>query len=77
MDTTIRNLDEDAYRALKSWAALRGVTVGQAMSEIIHERLGRPDTWPKRGSLRDLPMFKGRKGDETLSQDVDRIVYGL
>ncbi len=35
MDTTIRNLDEEAYRRIKSRAALEGRTLGEAVSEAI------------------------------------------
>ena len=35
MDTTIRNLDEEAYRQIKSRAALEGRTLGEAVSEAI------------------------------------------
>jgi predicted nucleic acid-binding protein len=35
MNTTIRNLDERAYRALKARAVLEGKTMGQAVNEAI------------------------------------------
>jgi plasmid stability protein len=35
MDTTIRNLDDEAYRRIKSRAALEGRTLGEAVSEAI------------------------------------------
>jgi plasmid stability protein len=54
MDTTIRNLDPKAYRALKARAAMTGKTVGQAVNEAIRAYLARPDTGIRDGSLRDL-----------------------
>ena len=35
MDTTVRNLDPDAYRRIKARAALDGKTVGEAVSEAM------------------------------------------
>ena len=36
MDTTIRNLDPRAYRALKAQASFEGRTIGDAVNEAIH-----------------------------------------
>ena len=43
MDTTIRNLDEAAYRELKARAALEGKTIGEAVNEAIRAYLAHPD----------------------------------
>ncbi len=76
MDTTIRNLDDDAYRRLKARAALTGKTVGQTVNEAIRAYLARP--WPEegRGSLADWRPVAFDEGDERLSEEIDRIVYG-
>jgi plasmid stability protein len=42
MDTTVRNLDEHAYRALRARAVLEGRTVGDLISEAMREYLKRP-----------------------------------
>lgn len=76
MDTTIRNLDETAYRALKARAALAGKTIGQVVNEAIRLYLARPDSLPKRGSLDDLRPEVYPDGNERLSEEVDAIVYG-
>jgi plasmid stability protein len=76
MDTTIRNLDQGAYRSLKARAALAGKTVGEMVNEAIRAYLARPDLEPKQGSLRDLTPEEYPKGNERLSEDIDRIVYG-
>ena len=76
MDTTIRNLDEEAYRALKARAALNGKTIGEVLNEAIRSYLGRPGAFPKRGSLRALAPERYPKGNERLSEDIDSIVYG-
>jgi plasmid stability protein len=76
MDTTIRNLDESAYRELKARAALSGKTIGELVTEAIRGYLARPTALTKRGSLRDLTPEAYPKGNERLSEQVDAIVYG-
>jgi plasmid stability protein len=76
MDTTIRNLDPKAYRALKARAVLLGKNVGDAVNEAIRAWLARPESQPKRGSLRDLRPVALPKGSERLSEEIDDIVYG-
>jgi plasmid stability protein len=77
MDTTIRNLDEAAYRALKARAALAGKTIGEMVNEAIRSYLARPDLLPKRGSLRDITPESYPEGNERLSEEIDVIVYGV
>jgi plasmid stability protein len=76
MDTTIRNLDEEAYRALKARAALSGKTIGEVLNEAIRGYLCRPGASPKRGTLRTLAPERYPKGNECLSEEIDAIVYG-
>jgi plasmid stability protein len=76
MDTTIRNLDEDAYRALKARAALAGATVGEMMSEAIRVYVARFQTLPQTRSLRDLVPEDYPEGNERLSEEIDRVGYG-
>ena len=40
MDTTIRNLSEDAYRRLKARAALEGRPIGVVLSELVDAASG-------------------------------------
>jgi hypothetical protein len=77
MDTTIRNLDGKAYRALKARAALAGVTVGEMMSEAIRAYVTRADALPKTRSLRDLVPEDYPEGNEQLSEQIDRVTYGI
>ena len=42
MDTTIRNLDDSAYRALKARAALEQRSIGELVSDAIRQYLVRP-----------------------------------
>ena len=76
MDTTIRNLDERAYRELKARAALSGRTIGELVTAAIQGYLARPSALTKRGSLRDLTPDAYPKGNERLSEQIDAIVYG-
>lgn len=76
MDTTIRNLDERAYRELKAQAALSGKTIGELVTEAIRCYLARPSALAKRGTLRDLTPEAYPKGNERLSEQIDAVVYG-
>lgn len=76
MDTTIRNLDESLYRALKAQAALTGMTVGATVNEAIRTYLATTDPFPKTGTLRDLHPRPYPEGNEHLSEEVDAVVYG-
>lgn len=75
MDTTIRNLDEQMYRKLKAQSALSGKTMGEAVSDAIRVYLARPEAMAKKGSLRDLVPEPYPAGNETLSTEIDAIVY--
>lgn len=76
MDTTIRNLDEGAYRLLKARAALAGKTVGEMVNEAIRAYLARPEFPTGPGSLQDLIPEEYPEGTERLSEEIDSVVYG-
>lgn len=76
MDTTIRNLDAQAYRRFKARAALEGKTMGAALSDAMNAWLALPDPAAKTRSLRDIAPTAFPKGNERLSERVDDIVYG-
>ena len=75
MDTTIRNINEKIYRALKARAALAGKTVGEMVNEAIQVYLARPDAHAKRRSLKELKPEEYPAGNERLSDEIDTIVY--
>jgi plasmid stability protein len=76
VDTTIRNLDEVAYRHLRARAVLTGRTVGDLVNEAIRAYLARPER-PQRGSsLADLTPEDYGEGHERLSEEIDALVYG-
>lgn len=78
LDTTIRNLDPDAYRRLKARAALTGGTIGELVNEAIRAYLAR---WlaeaPGRRSLEDLAPEDYGEGEERLSEEIDAVAYGV
>ena len=76
VDTTIRNLDEQAYRAIRIRAVQEGRTVGELISEAIRAYLGRPPRKQGPASLRELRPEPYPKGNERLSSEIDAIVYG-
>jgi plasmid stability protein len=76
VDTTIRNLDEDAYRELKARAALEGKTIGEVVSAAIRAYTSRPLPRNRKRSLADLEPEDYGAGSETSSERVDDVVYG-
>jgi plasmid stability protein len=76
MDTTIRNLDEQAYRALRARAVLEGRTLGQLINEAIRCYLAGGSAKQGTASLRDLQPEPFPEGNEQLSSEIDTIVYG-
>lgn len=77
VDATIRNLDADAYRALKAWAASHDLTVGEALNRMIRSYVRGPNSWPKTRSIADFPSEPWGPGSENVSQEIDAIVYGI
>jgi len=75
MDTTVRNLDEQAYRLLRSQAVLEGKTVGELMNDAIRAYLGRHRVKGGTASLRDWKPEAYPEGNEHLSKEIDTIVY--
>jgi plasmid stability protein len=75
MDTTVRNLDENAYRALRARAIMEGRTVGALITEAIRSYLARP-AGHRTASLRLLRPEPFPPGNEQLSMEIDGIVYG-
>ena len=76
MDTTIRNLDERAYREIKARAALLGKTVGEVLNEAMLGYLARPQWQPKTRSLLDFLPEPYPEGNDRLSEEIDVVVYG-
>ena len=77
MDTTVRNLDEQAYRALRARAVLEGRTVGELISEAIRSYLARGAVKRGTANLRTFRPEPYPEGNERLSSEIDTIVYGV
>ncbi len=77
MDTTVRNLDEQAYRALRARAVLEGRTVGDLINEAIRGYLARLPVRQRTSTLRTLQPEAFPEGNEHLSTEIDAIVYGV
>jgi plasmid stability protein len=75
MDTTIRNLDDSAYRALKARAALEQRSIGELVSDAIRQYLVRPIPAEKSASLGDIRPWDFGPGTEHLSEQIDEILY--
>ncbi len=76
MNITIRNIDEESYRALKARAALEGKPIGKMINEAIRALLDRPGAVPRRSTLRDLKPEPYPAGNERLSQEIRALLYG-
>ena len=76
MDTTIRNLDEVAYRQLRARAVLTRRTVGELLNEAIRSYLARPERPVRDASLADLAPEDYGEGQEHLSEEIDTVLYG-
>ena len=75
MDATVRNLDENAYRALRARAVMERKTVGALVSEAIRGYLARPAVRRNFSTLRLLHPQLFPPGNERLSMEIDDIVY--
>ncbi len=73
MDTTIRNLDEQVYRAMRSRAVLEGRTVGDLLNEMMRVYLVRVPVQRGMGSIRELQPEPFPEGNEQLSQEIDSV----
>ena len=76
MDTTIRNLDDGAYRELKARAALEGRSIGEVLSEAIRMYTATGAPGLRRGHFADFRSERFPKGNERLSEEIDKVVYG-
>ncbi len=76
MDITLRKIDGPLYRGLKARAALEGHTIGEVINEAIRAYLARIEPSREHRSLRDLQPESYPKGNERLSEKVDRLLYG-
>jgi plasmid stability protein len=76
MDKTIRNLDDGAFRALRSRAVLEGRPVGELVNEAIRRYLQQTAVRQSDSSLRALEPEEYAVGNERLSMEIDAVAYG-
>jgi plasmid stability protein len=76
MDTTIRNLNEELYRALRARAVLEKRTTSDLLNEAIRGYLARVPMPRRSSSLRELKPEPYPPGNEGLSLEIDAVVYG-
>lgn len=75
VDTTIRGLDEKLYRRAKARAAMEGIPVGRAVNEALRRWLASTGRRRTRTILELRPRSLG-KGNERLSEEIDKVLYG-
>ena len=76
MDKTIRNLDDGAFRALRSRAVLEGRPVDELINEAIRRYLQQTAVGQSDASLRALEPEDYPAGNEGLSAEIDAATYG-
>lgn len=70
---TVKDVDETTFHELKAYAVKHKLTVGRTLSLAIHSWL-RQEKKPKL-KLSDIKPFKGGKGSERYSEQVDEVLY--
>jgi len=73
MQLSVRDVDEEVFREFKAAAVRNRMTVGGALTLAMlkfRQELGR------KGRFTNFTPFKGGKGTEHVSEDVDEILYG-
>ncbi len=75
MNITIRNLQETIFRRFKARAVEEDMKLGDALTQAMEMWLGMRKEKPKH-KLTGLPMSDWGKGNEHVSKNVDKILYG-
>jgi hypothetical protein len=75
--TAHNGYDDPQSRRLKAQAALSGRTIGELVNEALSSYLARPRPQLQPGSLADLTPEAYPDGTERLSEEIDRVVYGV
>jgi len=78
MTIAVRDVDENVFREFKAEAAGEGTSVGKILTMAMRFWLERVKKKKKvKKSLLDLKPFDWGKGTENVSENVDRIIYGV
>lgn len=75
MNVTIKNINRKLYQEFKAEAARRGLEVGEALTLAIQEFM-KSERTNKNLSILEFEPFDWGEGTETVSEDVDAILYG-
>lgn len=75
VDLTIRNIDEEAYQRLRTWAAHQGLEIGEALSRLVLQHAHLPQNQKSKVSMWKLKPTSWGPGSERTSQQIDEIVY--
>ena len=74
MNITIRNISRKIYQEFKAEAARRGLKIGEALTLAMQEFM--KSEKKKTLSILDFEPFDWGEGTETVSEDIDTILYG-
>ena len=77
MNIVVRNVDETVFRKFKAWAVEEGLNVGKALEFALSEFLKKQKPALKRpATIFDFKPIKCGPGNERVSMEIDKIVYG-
>jgi hypothetical protein len=75
MNITIRNLDDALFRKFKSTAVEDNIKLGAALNQAMNLWISKNGN-KKKGRLSELKPFDWGKGNEDLSENIDKVLYG-
>jgi len=77
MNITIRNISRKVYQEFKAEAARRNLKIGEALTLAMQEFIKNEKKKGSNLSILDFEPFDWGEGTETVSEDVDTILYGV
>jgi hypothetical protein len=72
---TVRDVDPEVVMEFKAAAVKEGLPMGKALTQAMEVWRNLPRRKPKR-SMAAFKPFKGPKGTERLSEEIDKVLYG-
>jgi plasmid stability protein len=76
METTLKNLDDQAFEAIRSRAAAEGRPVEDLVDDALRLYIRRLMPRARTRSLEELRPERYPEGNENLSKEIDEVVYG-
>ncbi len=73
MQLSVRDVDEQAFKKLKAWAAEEGMPIGKALNIAIDQFIGWRNPKIKLTEIKPINLGKRAKN---LSEDIDKVLYG-